>query len=271
MVRIGAVGDVHVRPGSAAALRPRYERVADDADLLLLAGDITDHGSAEEAAEAAEVFGGLGVPVVAVLGNHDHHSGAADVVTKALRDVGVTVLEAGATVVDAAAGVRVGVVGATGSGGGFAGLCVHSHGEAAMKAVAAYVERTASGLRSALDELGRDADVVVAVTHYAPVRDTLLGEPLELYPMLGSHLLAAAVDGDPIDGYLGSRHRPDLVLGAGTERGDRHRVALHLHGHAHYGSECGTTPGGTPVRNVAAPLVGGAYAVYRLPDLARLG
>jgi Icc-related predicted phosphoesterase len=203
------------------------------------------------------------------LGNHDHHSGVPDLLTEVLRAAGVTVLEASSTIVEVA-GVRVGIAGAKGCGGGFANMSVHSHGEAEMKAVAAYVEATASGLKTALDQIGRDADVVVAMTHYACVRDTLDGEPRELYPLLGSHLLAAAIDGDPIDGYLGSRHRPDLVPGSGTQRGERKPVTLAVHGHAHYGSECGTTPGGTPVRNVAAALIGDAYAVYRLPDVTRL-
>ncbi|SNQ47459.1 Calcineurin-like phosphoesterase [Frankia canadensis] len=254
MVRIAAVGDLHVRPGTAARLRPRYQRAADVADLLLLAGDLTEAGDIPSAAQVCEVFGGLDLPVIAVLGNHDYDRGEETAIAAMLTDAGVTVLEGTATVVDIA-GRQVGIAGAKGFGGGFAGRTVAAHGEPEMKAFACHAETAAQTLRDALGQL--DVDLRVALTHYAPSRDTLAGEPFEIYPFLGSYLLGAAIDDEP------ASH----TQGAGT----RHPVTLALHGHAHYGTEVGVTPAGTPVRNVAAPVIGAPFAVYQLPDVHRIG
>jgi Icc-related predicted phosphoesterase len=242
MVRIAAVGDLHITVGAAARLRPVYQRAAEVADLLLLAGDLTEDGGLESAAEVCAVFGGLGLPVVAVLGNHDYDRGHQAAFTRMLTGAGVTVLEGSSTVVDTAGG-QVGIAGVKGFGGGFAGCTVAAHGEQEMKAFARHAAAAAQSLSDALARL--DAGLRVVLTHYAPTRDTLAGEPAELFPFLGSHLLGAAIDAD--------------------------RVALALHGHAHYGTEAGQTPAGTAVRNVAAPLIGAPFAVYGLPGAARVG
>ncbi|WP_175407301.1 metallophosphoesterase [Streptomyces sp. TRM64462] len=240
MIRVAAVGDIHLSPESAGALRPAFETLGDSADLLLLAGDLTRHGTVEEARVVAREVAGLPVPVVAVLGNHDYQSDLQDDVAAVLSEVGVRVLEGEGTVV-AVDGTRVGVAGTKGFGGGFAGRSAGEFGEPEMKAFVRYTRRCADGLATALRMLRDEADcpVRIALTHFSPVPDTLAGEPVEIYPFLGSYLLAEAVDE------------------AGAD--------LAVHGHAHLGTEHGMTSGGVRVRNVAQPVLGRAFAVYHLP------
>ncbi|HEX4787941.1 MAG TPA: metallophosphoesterase family protein [Actinospica sp.] len=239
-MRIAAVGDVHLGMNSAGALRPCVETLPECADLLLLAGDLTRHGTPEEARVVAAELVHAPVPVVAVLGNHDYHADRPAEVTAILEEVGVRVLESAATVVDVG-GRRVGVAGTKGFGGGFAGHALDVFGEPEMKAVALRSAACAQGLRSALESL-RDAgcESRIALTHYAPVPDTVAGEPPEIYPFLGSYLLAQAIDE------------------AGAD--------LAVHGHAHYGTEHGMTNGGVRVRNVALPLLRQAFALYNLHE-----
>jgi len=234
-IRVAAVGDVHLDEDVLGRYRPALEQLGDKADVLLLAGDLTRHGTPEEARCVAVEFGDLPVPVVAVLGNHDYHSDQVDDVTKILEDAGITVLERSSTVLKLY-GLRLGVAGAKGFGGGFAGRCASEFGEPETKAYIRHTREVSEGLTTALCEL--DCDVRVALTHYSPVPDTLVGEPLEIYPFLGSYLLAHAIDAAP--------------------------TALAVHGHAHAGTERGTTPGGVKVRNVAHPVIRQAYSVYEL-------
>jgi Icc-related predicted phosphoesterase len=201
----------------------------------LLAGDLTRHGTPEEGEVVAAELRDLEVPVVAVLGNHDYHSDAQDVLTKQLEDVGVTVLEGTGAVFDLN-GTRVGVAGVKGFGGGFPGKGASEFGEPEMKAFIRHTKEVSAQLGTALRAL--DCDVRIALTHYSPVKDTLTGEPLEIHPFLGSYHLAEVID----------EARADLAL----------------HGHAHFGTEKGLTPGGVRVRNVAQPVIKRAYAVYAL-------
>ena len=235
MIRIAAVGDVHVDKDVVGRFRPALEELPDRADALLVAGDLTRHGTPEEARCFAQEFGGLAVPVVVVLGNHDHQSDQQDQVTEVLTDAGITVLEGEATVLEIH-GHRLGVAGTKGFGGGFAGACASNFGEREMKNFVATTERYAEALTTALHSVR--ADALVALTHYAPVPETLVGEPLEIYPFLGCYQLGRAIDSAP--------------------------TALALHGHAHHGAERGRTPGGVPVRNVAHPVIKQAYNVYQL-------
>jgi len=234
VIRVAAAGDVHVGVDSVGRLRPLLADLHRDADLFLLAGDLTHRGRPEEAKVLAEELDGLGVPVVAVLGNHDYHSDEQDAVTRVLEDAGITVLE-GSGVVVRVGDRRVGIAGTKGFGGGFAGATASDFGEREMKAFVAETRRLARRLERALASLR--ADRRIALLHYSPVADTLAGEPREIYPFLGSYLLAEAVD----------RSGADLVL----------------HGHAHRGSPSGVTPGGVPVRNVAVPVIGCAYQVFQ--------
>ena len=235
MIRIAAVGDVHFGLDSVGTLRPHLEELPDCADALLLAGDLTKHGDAAEAEVLARELAGVRVPVIAVLGNHDYHLEHEDEIRRALEDAGVRVLEGESAVVDVD-GARLGVAGIKGFGGGFAGACGTDFGEREMKAFIRYTRDGAERLAGSLAEL--DADVRVALLHYAPIKATLVGERLEIYPFLGSYLLAEAVDG------------------AGAD--------LVLHGHAHRGTEKGVTPGGIHVRNVAQPLIRQAFGLFRL-------
>jgi Icc-related predicted phosphoesterase len=233
MIRIAAVGDVHFGSDSAGSLRPHLEHLPERADLLLLAGDLTRRGTVEEAELLAEELRGLALPVLAVLGNHDLHSDQGKAVTEALEVVGVRVLEGEAAVVDVG-GTRVGVAGVKGFGGGFAGACGTEFGEPEMKAFIGHTAALARRLEEVL--VGLEADLRVVLLHYSPVEETLRGERLEIYPFLGSYLLAEAID----------RAGADLVV----------------HGHAHRGTEKGVTPGGIHVRNVALPVIGHAYNLY---------
>jgi Icc-related predicted phosphoesterase len=235
MIRVAAVGDVHLAEDLRGTLRPQFAGIADNADVLLLAGDLTRHGDLAEAQVVADEFGGLPVPVVAVLGNHDYQSGRTGEITTMLEDAGISVLE-GTGVVLSLPGGRLGVAGTKGFGGGFPGRSGSEFGEPEMKAFMRHSRQLAELLARALKEL--DADFRVALTHYSPVEDTLAGEPREIYPFLGSYFLAEAVDS-------GSAN-------------------LAVHGHAHAGTEKGRTPGGVPVRNVAMPVLRRAYAVYCL-------
>ncbi|WP_067825247.1 metallophosphoesterase family protein [Nocardia inohanensis] len=234
-MRVAAVGDVHLGTDSGGSLRPALEELPDCADVLLLAGDLTRHGTVEEGRVVAAEFADLAVPVIAVLGNHDHHGDAPEEITALLTDHGITVLE-GSTATVPVRGLTLGVAGTKGFGGGFAGKCASVFGERQMREFASHTVDLADGLHTALS--GLTTDVTVALTHYSPIGDTLHGEPLEIYPFLGSYLLGEAIDAC----------RPQLAV----------------HGHAHHGCERGTTPGGTRVRNVAQPVIRAAFAVYDL-------
>ena len=237
VIRIAAVGDVHLDEDVVGRFRPALEELPECADVLLLAGDLTRHGTEAEARCVAEEFGGLAVPVVAVLGNHDHQCDQVPQVVKVLEDAGITVLEGNGVVLDCAGG-RLGIAGVKGFGGGFAGRCASDFGEPEMKAFVRTTTESADRLGAALRSL--DCDMLVALTHYSPVPDTLAGEPLEIYPFLGSYLLGQAIDSAP--------------------------TALAVHGHAHAGTERGTTPGGVRVRNVAHPVIKQAYSVFHVGD-----
>jgi Icc-related predicted phosphoesterase len=235
VIRIAAVGDVHFGHDSHDSMRPDLESLQDSADLLLIAGDLTRHGSADEAAVLADEFQGLEVPAVAVLGNHDYHCGQENEIREVIEGSGVHVLEGENEVIDIEGG-SVGIAGTKGFGGGFAGACATDFGEPEMKAFVRHTQAQADRLNDVLSEIEADARVVLL--HYSPVEATLVGERLEIYPFLGSYLLAEAIDD------VGA----DLVV----------------HGHAHNGKEKGVTPGGVHVRNVAQPVIQRTYNLYCL-------
>ena len=241
MIRVAAVGDVHLAPDVRGLLRPHLEDIGEHADVLLLAGDLTQLGTAFEAEVVADEFADLGIPVVAVLGNHDYQCDMPHEITALLRASGMAVLEGDGIVLDLPGG-RLGVAGTKGFGGGFPGRSGSDFGEPEMKAFVRHSRELAEAMGEALRAL--DAGYRVALTHYSPVAETLAGEPPEIYPFLGSYFLAEAADSANAD--------------------------LCVHGHAHAGSECGTTPGGAPVRNVALPVLQRAYAVYGLGEPASL-
>lgn len=237
MIRVAAVGDVHLGEGMAGCYAEDLAQLSSLADVLLLAGDLTRHGTVAEAEIVAAEFARAPVPVIAVLGNHDLHDDDAEGVTAALTAAGLTVLEGTSTVLQLN-GVRLGVAGTVGFGGGFPRGSVADFGEPEMKAFAARGRALAASLGEALQAL--ECDVRIALTHYAPIIGTLEGEPREIYAFLGSHLLADVIDACD--------------------------VALAVHGHAHAGSPDGRTPGGVPVHNVARPLLKRPYRVFEIKE-----
>ena len=234
-IRIAAAGDIHASEATRAETAEAFAAVAERADLVLLAGDLTQHGLVEEAEVIADACRRLPVPLVAVLGNHDYHWDRQVDVTAALADAGVVVLERSSTIMQIE-GVTVGVAGVKGFVGGF-GRQWANFGEPLFRQ--AYAETTADV--EALDATLRaiaGADVRVALLHYAPTAQTLEGEPKELWLVLGAERLATPI----------AEHRPDLVL----------------HGHAHAGSPNGEIDG-VPVHNVAVHVTGETFAVFTLP------
>ncbi len=235
MIRIAAVADLHFGRDSMGALRAHLGQLDATADVLLIAGDLTRHGRAEEAAVLARDLADVKVPVVAVLGNHDYHSGEEKAITDVMQEVGVRVLEGDSTVVEVA-GATLGIAGIKGFGGGFVGACGSDFGEPEMKSFVRHTKQLADRFAEVLG--GLSSDYRVALLHYSPIEATLRGERLEIYPFLGSYFFAEAID------RLGA----DLVL----------------HGHAHAGSARGMTPGRTPVRNVALSVIRRPYSLFSL-------
>ncbi len=229
-VRIAAYADVHCYEELRGRLGYELERANTEADVLVLAGDLTLNGRRDEAVVLADELRRIQIPVVAVLGNHDYELNEEGSIAKELTDVGVRVLD-GDTVTLTIGDRRVGFVGVKGFCGGFGDKLIAPFGEEALKAFVRVGQIETSKLDAGLRLLRHDdvVDNVVVVVHYAPVRDTVVGEPPELWPYLGNSSLS-----DPID-----RYETDVVF----------------HGHAHYGSPFGRTPNGVPVYNVARPLV----------------
>jgi Icc-related predicted phosphoesterase len=222
-VRIGAVADLHYTATSQGALKLLFERAAKAVDVLLLGGDLTDLGRPEEAKVLAADLAGLGrLPVVAVLGNHDYEAGKQDEVTAILREAGVTMLDG-----DACEIRGIGIGGAKGFMGGFGRGTLEPWGEEAVKRLVHEAVEEALKLERALSRLRTPQRI--ALLHYAPVRDTVAGEPEEIFPFMGCSRLE-----EPLN---------------------RYQVAAAFHGHAHRGSPEGRTSSGIPVYNVALSLI----------------
>jgi Icc-related predicted phosphoesterase len=221
-MRIAAVGDLHCRADTRRNIAVALRGVDQEAEVLLLAGDLTDHGTAEEAAWLAEELSQIKMERCAVLGNHDYESGQDAVVRKALSDAGVHVLDGEPWELN-----DLGVAGVKGFAGGFEVAQLQRFGEEALKAFVDACIAEELKLEKALFRLRTRQRV--ALLHYSPCRQTLEGEPLEIYPFLG----AARFSG-PLD-----QLRPNLAI----------------HGHAHRGTLRGATGGGVPVFNVALPVL----------------
>lgn len=239
MVRIATAGDVHCGAHDAGRVRAQFADVHREADLLLLAGDLTNHGTPEEMRAVADGLGDVQLPVYAVFGNHDVHAQQEAEARAILEAAGITLLEQEVATLEVR-GLSVGIAGAKGFCGGFRGGCASMFGEREMRLFLQPTLEAAAFFEGALRAL--DTDVRVALMHFAPVPDTLLGERWELFPFLGAHQLGTALDT------------------AGAD--------LALHGHAHRGTEQGQTPGGVPVRNVAQAVLRRPYAVYEVAPRA---
>ncbi|HET6404621.1 MAG TPA: metallophosphoesterase [Candidatus Thermoplasmatota archaeon] len=223
-MRVAASADLHARWGDEARIAELYAGVKDEADVLVLAGDLTDHGRSEEMEVVVRGLHDVGVPVVVVLGNHDHETGNEKDLFRILASAGVHILDRRrpTTVIDG-----VGFAGVKGFGGGFGDRLVRAFGEEIQKAFVSASVVEAEALRAGLMSL--DTPKKVAVLHYAPIAATVQGEPTEIWPFLGTSRLEQALD----------------------EGG----AALAVHGHAHHGATHGTTAKGARVHNVGIPVL----------------
>jgi Icc-related predicted phosphoesterase len=223
-VRIAAVGDLHYGKGSRGQLQTLFSAVIKaDADVLLLLGDLTDYGLPEEAAELGrELTGGVKIPIIGVLGNHDYESGAVGEVTKALTEAGVKLLDGETTEVHG-----IGFAGVKGFAGGFGRGVLGPWGEDVVKRFVHEAVNEALKLESALARLRTPHRI--ALLHYSPIAETVEGEPKEIWPYLGCGRLE-----EPLT---------------------RYEVTAVFHGHAHHGKPVGKTAKGTPVYNVSLPLL----------------
>jgi Icc-related predicted phosphoesterase len=235
MIRIAAAADFHAGPESRGTLAPLLAGLSEEADLFLIAGDLTRDGLPAEAEIVAAELAGVGIPIVAVLGNHDYDADQTPAIAAILKEAGIHLLDRSSVVLDVA-GQRVAIAGTKGFGGGFGAALAEDVGEPEMKAWIRHAEAEAEALEDVLSALVGDERIVLL--HYAPTPDTLIGERLELYPFLGNSMLGEAID----------RAGADLVL----------------HGHAHHGSLTGLTPSGVPVRNVSQSVIRRPYAVFTI-------
>lgn len=222
VVRIAAVGDIHCSERSRGELAPLFAEMAEAADVIALCGDLTDYGLPAEATILAGELKGIRADVVAVLGNHDVESGRQEEIVGILGEAGVRVLDG-----DGVELRGVGFAGTKGFAGGFGQRALGPWGENAIKAFVQEAVDEALRLETALGRL-RTATKLVLL-HYAPVEETVRGEPEQIYAFLGSSRLE-----DPIEHYAASAV---------------------VHGHAHHGSLEGRTRGGIPVYNVSLPLL----------------
>src|SRR4051812_46686821 len=227
IVRVAALADLHCTKTSQGAFQLLFARIADAADILLLAGDLTDYGLPEEAAVLAKELTGLRIPAAAVLGNHDVESGKEHEVRQILTGAGLNVLDG-----DACELHGIGIAGIKGFGGGFGRRALGPWGETTIKQFVREAVDEALKLEAALARLRTSH--MIALLHYSPIQATVEGEPPEIYPFLGSSRLE-----EPIG---------------------RYPVSLVFHGHAHRGQLEGTTQKGVPVYNVSMPLLTRTFA-----------
>ena len=74
-VKVVAVADLHYTPEAEASVVPELYEAASLGDILVVCGDLTHHGLVEEATALARAADRISIPILAVLGNHDFHSG----------------------------------------------------------------------------------------------------------------------------------------------------------------------------------------------------
>ena len=224
LVRIAALGDLHYsRNAAQGSLQPLFAQITDSADILVLAGDLTDYGTAEEArALAREITSALKIPSVAVLGNHDFEAGEQDEVRRIMSDAGVVTLDGETTEVHG-----IGFAGVKGFAGGFGRRALGPWGEPSIKKFVHESVDEALKLEKALARLRNEHRV--AVLHYSPIQETVEGEPREIFPFLGC-----------------SRLEEPLT---------RYPVSAVFHGHAHHGAPEGRTRNGVAVFNVSMSMM----------------
>ena len=237
MLTIAAVADIHCHEHMRGQLAETFRDVNDRAQVLVLAGDLTSSGQLSEAKELLRELYPVTIPIVAVLGNHDCEYQQQDQIHDFLKASGIHILD-GEGIDLEIQGQRIGFAGTKGFAGGFGRYLLTGFGEQTIKdfVLAGIVE--VEKLERALSQVQAERRIVVI--HYSPIRETLTGESLELYPFLGNSELSK-----PIDNF---------------------RAEVVFHGHSHYGSRFGHTKGGVPVFNVCQTLVS-TYHVFELPDV----
>jgi Icc-related predicted phosphoesterase len=235
MIKVAAAGDIHAGGPEQERLAEGIAAAGRDADLILLAGDLTLHGEPEGARALADAVRGVETPIVAVLGNHDWHANRRDEVVAILSEAGIRMLDRDWAVLEVA-GTKVGVVGVKGFVGGFPDSELPDFGEPSLRRVYAETTQEVEALGRGLEAIA-SCPVRIALLHYAPTTTTLEGEPQVIWAFLGSDRLAAPI----------ALHRPDLVL----------------HGHGHLGTFEGFI-GAVPVYNVAQPVMGKDFWVFEL-------
>jgi Icc-related predicted phosphoesterase len=224
-LRIAAIGDIHVRETDKGKWQPLFREVCGLADVLLICGDLTDTGDEGEAQLLAEELAVCSIPIIAVLGNHDYEKGRHKLIRHIMLDAGVHILDGESVVIQG-----VGFAGVKGFGGGFDRHMLSMFGEGAMKAFVQEAVDEALHLDRALTRLEHDnVGKKIAIMHYSPVKDTVVGEPEAIFPFLGSSRLA-----EPLA---------------------RRNVIAAFHGHAHVGTLSAELPGGCQVYNVAKPVL----------------
>jgi Icc-related predicted phosphoesterase len=235
VIRIAAAGDLHASEASRDRVMRAFERVESEADVILLAGDLTTTGEPEQAHVLADAARELSIPVFAVLGNHDTHAARVDDIRAVLEEAGVHVLDRSWKTCTIA-GLEVGIVGTKGFVGGFPGSALPDFGEPLMRNVYAETTLEADAIGKGLQEIVH-CDLRIVLLHYAPVQATIEGEPEGIHVMLGSDRLATPI----------AEYGADLVL----------------HGHAHAGSFEGHI-GQIPVYNVAVHVTGRDFWIFDL-------
>jgi Icc-related predicted phosphoesterase len=233
--RIAAVGDIHVRETDKGKWVEYFKEVSRQADILAICGDLTDTGDEAEAQLLSEELRACTIPVVAVLGNHDHEKGRHKLIRQIVQKENIHILDGEAVVIK-----DVGFAGVKGFGGGFDNYMLSMFGEGAMKAFVQEAVDEALRLDRALARLDADHENIskkIAIMHYSPIRETIIGEPEPIHPFLGSSRLS-----EPLN---------------------RRQVAAAFHGHAHIGTLEGKTSAGVKVFNVAKPIL--MKAGYKCP------
>jgi Icc-related predicted phosphoesterase len=239
-IRVAAAGDVHCHPAQREEAIATFAELEGEADLVLLAGDLTNHGTPEEARVVADACRDLSMPIYAVLGNHDWHVDRTEELVAIVGEAGVCVLERGFDVCTIG-GSEVGVVGTKGFVGGFVGSHLPDFGEPLLREVYAETGRDVEAVDAGLRAVAA-CSVRLLLLHYAPTADTLVGEPEAIWTFLGTDRLAAPI----------AQHAPDLVV----------------HGHAHAGrfeARIGTVP----VHNVSVPVMRRAFSFFEIGVLER--
>ena len=225
-VRIAAVGDIHVRESERGKWSEYFKEVSQQADILVICGDLTDTGDEGEAQLLSEELRSCTIPVVGVLGNHDFEKGRHKLIRQMVQNENVHILDGEAIVIKG-----VGFAGVKGFGGGFDNHMLSMFGEGAMKAFVQEAVDEALRLDRALARLDQENESIkkIAVLHYSPIKETVIGEPEAIFPFLGSSRLA-----EPLS---------------------RRQVVAAFHGHAHIGTLEGQTNAGVKVYNVAKPIL----------------